>query len=216
LLTSSIEEGQTFDLTVQSSSLGVVRARTTSLYRGSVYVENPESLEVVSTVARFPVEVTLGSNGAAYILRFFVEYEYLAGGTWQTERMEVPWQVRGGSATEPAQLIYPILLARGQNAPISPSGSDGGTFSGDAYRYVITHIKNKYTTGGLRFKNAVFSLTQTDYPLYAYYSTVNAFPGSGSLRLDKPDYTNIEGGLGVFASERLDEYLMALSPSLGS
>ena len=211
----SVEEGKTYELVVNSPSLGEVHSSVTSLSRGEMYVENPESLEVPTQVARFPVIVTLGSNAAAYILHFFLDYDDLVGGTWRSERVEVPWDVQDAGGGESPKPIYPVLLGRGQNTRWSPSGSDGVSFSGTAYRYVVSRLRAQFPGGDLRFKRAVFSLTQIDHPMYAYYSTVNGFPGSATLRLDDPDYSNIVGGLGVFATMRGDLYALPLSPTLG-
>ncbi|MEK7671562.1 MAG: hypothetical protein AAB344_05010 [Bacteroidota bacterium] len=54
---------------------------------------------------------------------------------------------------------------------------------------------------------------QLDDALYAYYTTANGFPDSGTLRLDEPDYTNIEGGLGVFA---LSSTIVVTADTLGN
>jgi len=210
----SIEEGKPYELVVSSPSLGMVRSKVVSLFRGEIYVQNPESLDVPTAVARIPVVVTLGSNAAAYILRFYLEYEYLLDVTWYSEKMEVPWTIVGGESEAP-KVTYPSLLARGQRAPISPRGSDGVIFPGSAYRYTISQIRAQFPGGNARLKRAIFSLTQIDYPMYAYYSTVNEFPGAGTLRLDDPDYTNIQGGFGVFATQREDVMTYVLSPGLG-
>ena len=208
-----VETGKEYSLAVHSPSLGTVTSSLTPPSQGRMFVDNPESLEVVDRVARFPVGVTLGANGAAFILRFYVEFEYMAGTELRTERIEVPWRAEGG-VSDSTRLTYPSILGRGQSQPFDARWTDGASFSGDAYRYVIGRIKGLHSADGLRFRNAVFHLTQIDYPLYAYYSTVNGFPGSGSLRLDEPDFTNIVGGHGVFGSERVDEYSLALTPSL--
>jgi hypothetical protein len=210
----SIEEGKSYELVVSSPSLGMVRSTVVSLLRGEIYVQNPESLDVPTAVARIPVVVTLGSNAAAYILRFYLEYEYLLDVTWYSAKVEVPWTIEGGESEAP-KVTYPSLLARGQKAPISPRGSDGVTFPGSAYRYVVSQIHDQYPGGNARLKRAIFSLTQIDYPMYAYYSTVNEIPGAGTLRLDEPDYTNIQGGFGVFATQREDVITYVLSPGLG-
>ncbi len=210
----SIEEGKSYELVVSSPSLGVVRSNLVSLFSGKIYVQNPESLDVPTKVARIPVVVTLGSNAAAYILRFYLEYEYLLDITWHSGKVEVPWTIVG-SESEVPKVTYPSVLARGQRAPISPRGSDGVIFPGSAYRYAISQIHAQFPGGNARLKRAIFSLTQIDYPMYAYYSTVNELPGAATLRLDEPDYTNIQGGSGVFATQREDVTTYVLSPGLG-
>lgn len=47
---------------------------------------------------------------------------------------------------------------------------------------------------------AVLSLLVFDEELSRYYSTTNGFLDDYTVRLDETDYTNIEGGFGIFAS----------------
>lgn len=72
-------------------------------------------------------------------------------------------------------------------------------FGAAGYAAVVSQLRQRYTGGRVRLKGTRFVLTQLDNWFYAYYSVANGFPDSGTLRLDEPDYTNINGGLGVFA-----------------
>ncbi len=49
-------------------------------------------------------------------------------------------------------------------------------------------------------RRALFVLTQTEENLYKYYNIANAYQDQISVRTDQPDWTNINGGLGVFGA----------------
>ena len=55
-----------------------------------------------------------------------------------------------------------------------------------------------YSADRIRIKGVWFVLTQVEQNLYTYYSIANAFQDAHSIRLDMPDWTNVQGGYGVF------------------
>jgi hypothetical protein len=177
-------------------------------------VANAESLFLPLAVDTFPVAVTLSADAAAYIVRFTIEYEALTGGVWQPGRVEVPLDRETSVGTAPGNYVYPSLMARGQLSDVALEGRGGVVFPGWAYRGVLSQLRSIYGGTNLRFRNAVFTLTQVNFALYAYYSTANAFFGAATLRLDEPDYSNIEGGLGVFGAMRDDADTLRLPQTL--
>lgn len=203
-----------YDLVVSSPSLGTARSSLVYLAPGRLTVANAESLFLPSAVDRFPVAVNLSADAAAYIVRFTVEYEALTGGLWQPGRLEVPLDRETSVGTAPGNYIYPSLMARGQLSDVALEGRGGVVFPGWAYRGVLSQLRNTYGGTNLRFRNAVFTLTQVNFPLYAYYSTANAFFGAATLRLDEPDYSNIQWGLGVFGAMRDDADTLRLPENL--
>ncbi len=165
-----------YDLSVVSPTQGSVRSHAAGLYKGRLFTTtNPQG--------DISVQVVLGANVRAYIVRMFVTYTVRVESVWVNKRTEVPTLV-----TSAGEFIYPKPIG-GQLRSVS--------FSGGAYLALTTFLRSQYPTG-VRLNKTVFILTELDDALYAYYSTANGFPDSGTLRLDEPDYTNIEGGLGIF------------------
>ena len=72
-----------------------------------------------------------------------------------------------------------------------------------AYAYTLRKIIADY--GDVYFRQANCYLVQTDQALYVYYNVANGFRDAFSIRMDQPDYSNIEGGLGVFGSYNVDK-----------
>jgi hypothetical protein len=117
-------------------------------------------------------------------VRAFLEYESVQDSTWRTGRIEIPQ-----TAIEPDPPRYPVPLSRELTAVVfHPSG----------YSFAVAQLRSRYPPGTFRLLRILYVLTQIDEACYAYYSTVNGFPDEGTLRLDEPDFTNIEGGFGVF------------------
>jgi hypothetical protein len=46
--------------------------------------------------------------------------------------------------------------------------------------------------------------TQVEENLYKYYNLANGFQDPYSIRTDQPDFSNIQGGLGIFGAMTLD------------
>jgi hypothetical protein len=181
-----LEPNLPYELSVTSPSLGKVTSRAVSLYKGNMYIENPprrhepdaDMVAVVTPVA--PIR--------ALIVRLYLDYDVLIGNVWARQRIEVPRDVR----PETGEFVYPKPIPHGQ------PGTDRITFGLSAYGAILAQLDNQFPNGALRLVQAVFVLTELDDAFYAYYSTVNGFPDSGTIRLDEPDYTNIQGGFGVF------------------
>ncbi len=168
--------GVNYDLSVVSPTVGNVRSRAFGLYKGRMFtLSNPQG-DII-------VQVTPGANVRAFIVRMYLVFSVRVGSTWEVKRVEVPNLV-----TASGEFLYP--------RPVQSDLTTAG-FSFQAYAGLITSLRSQYPAG-VQLSRTVFVLTEFDEPLYAYYSTANGFPDSGTLRLDEPDYTNIQGGLGVF------------------
>jgi hypothetical protein len=207
-----VEEHRTYELAVHSPSLGTARSSAISLSPGGLSIAHAESLFLPASIGEIPVSATFPANTAAFIIRFTVQYLALLGGVWQPASVEIPLDIVG--LPDSVRYVYPAILPRGQKSDLSTGSREMVVFSGRAYRAILQSLYEQYSRSGVRFKKAVFTLTQIDYPLYAYYRTVNQVPGVGTLRLDEPDYSNIQGGLGVFSTMRDDADTLLLSETL--
>lgn len=174
--TLHVQEGLRYGLTVVSRSHGRASSSAHGLYAGTFYLET-------GSPASISTRVNLGENVRAFIVRMYLDYETWNGYAWVQERIEVPRSIANSG-----EWVYPRPLS----AEVGRA-----TFDRSAYAAVIARLRQEEE---VRLVRTVFVLTQMDESLYAYYSVVNGFPDSGTLRLDEPDYTNIDGGLGVFAT----------------
>lgn len=170
--------GFRYGLSVTSPARGSVSSQATALYRGTMLTETNTSGNIIVRV--FP-----GVNARAHIVRMYLEYESRNDSVWVPGRIEIPSYV-----TATGEFIYPKPISREYTR---------FAFGASGYAIVVSHLHQRYPGGMVRLKGIRFVLTQLDDWLYAYYSTANGFPDTGTLRLDEPDYTNIDGGLGVFA-----------------
>ena len=168
--------GVNYNLGVVSPTQGSVRSSAFGLYKGRMFTQSNPQGDII-------VQITPGANVRAFIVRMYLVFSARVGSVWEIKRVEVPRLV-----TEAGQFLYP--------KPVQSDITTAG-FSFRAYAALVTSLRSQYP-GGVQLSRITFVLTEFDEPLYAYYSTANGFPDSGTLRLDEPDYTNIEGGLGVF------------------
>ena len=63
------------------------------------------------------------------------------------------------------------------------------------------------------YEFAVVQVLSLDQHLSRYYSTTNASLDDLTVRIDEKDYSNIEGGYGIFASYIKDEYKLKFFPA---
>ena len=166
--------GLRYGLSVVSPSHGSAASQATGLFRGTMNTELTTSSSI--TVRVFP-----GVNARAHIVRMYLEYEKREDSVWVPGRIEIPMRI-----TSAGERLYPKPVSREVQRV---------NFELTAYATAIAGLRQ---VGLVRPLRTVFVLTQLDEALYAYYSTANGFPDTGTLRLDEPDYTNIEGGFGVF------------------
>ena len=174
-----VQPGIHYGLSVSSSSLGGISSSATGLYPGTLFVETSGS-------DRIGVRIYPGQNSRAHIVRLFLEYDALEDTLFVRKTLEIP-----ASVTPAGVYIYP--------APVSSEVAEA-TFDVAGFDQVVAHIRQEAT---VRLVRTVFVLTEMDDALYGYYSVVNGFQNTGTLRLDEPDYTNINNGFGVFATTSL-------------
>ncbi len=172
-----VQPGLVYTLSVTSPSLGRVSSQATGLYRGTL-------LPYTDPLQGIGARVYPGVIARAYIVRLYLEYEVREDTTWVPGLAEVPLSVDPNG-----NFSYPRPLSREVSAV---------AFDASAYAAVVSQLRQRY--GIVRLRGTRYVLTELDNSLYAYYSTANGFPDTGTLRLDEPDYTNIIGGLGVFAA----------------
>jgi hypothetical protein len=190
-----IVTGRSYSLQVASDQ-GAATATVTVPGKGTVVPNNQYVLkepgkyseDIAATIYMSPITV-------GYVIRLYVDFEYVDGGTLVRMRTEVPVRTSGDVAASP-QFTYPRLTRRDLSrfVPIETI-----YFPLDAYEFLLSYLKVRYSAS-VELRSATFILTQVDNNLYKYYNVVNGFQDAYSIRTDSPDYTNIRGGLGVFGA----------------
>jgi len=203
-----VRPGETYSLSV-STDRGTVEATATVPGNGSVTAHNPY---VFKDPERYGEDISatiyLSPIAFGYLVRIYINFEYFAGGTWKPGRAEVPISTAALPNGED-QLNYPRLTRRAQ-APSGPAQTI--YFPIGAYEIFLTQLQNQYGGAGtMHILSATFILTQVEPNLYKYFNIVNGFQDEFSIRTDLPDFTNIQGGVGVFGAMTEDSVVADLT-----
>jgi hypothetical protein len=210
-----VEANRNYTLQVTSPTYGSVSSTVRVPTVPSMYIATPSVLS--NPAAQFGQSVLLTSSffptASAYLVRLYIVYT--DENPWdpparqgKEKYFEVPYRrISINRNFDLCTIIYPQLtkLEPSLITPTTGSGNPkvlGFTFPFPAYNESIAAIR-RYNFN-VRFKRVMFYLIQFDQPYYRYYSIVNNYRDRLAVRLDEPDYTNISGGSGLFASIRVD------------
>lgn len=208
-----LQQEQQLLLTVNAQGFTAAEAQSVALIPGDAYPIN-SGLFLTPTAGRIvQVNVTLGTNVLAYLVTIQIEYEYLTGSIWHPGLLEIPSAVLKNSDGIVTKKFYPNISYRSTGTG-QVGRNQQMNFETEAYQVAVQEIKDKYQAAGLRFKQVLVTLQQFDTELYSYYSVTNNFPGTTTLRLDEPDYTNIKGGFGIFGNVTKQTRSYYLPPGL--
>jgi hypothetical protein len=192
-----LRPGKTYRLTVASDQ-GNVQAAVNVPGRGLLIPNNSFVLQAPDKYVTEYISVTIQISPLTqgYIVRLYIDYEVKVGLDWVYQREEIPSSVVSGSGSD-AQYDYPRLTRRltDINQPIVNI-----YFPLPIYNAVFKRIVSQYGTDGFRLKSATYILTQVEANLYKYFNIVNGFQDQYSIRTDQPDFSNIQGGFGVFGA----------------
>ncbi len=190
-------EGVAYALEAGMDSGGVpAQAQATALLTPTVAVTHNS----LSRKSSWPVtiDVNFRSLRGAFALHLYVEYYALLGGGWHLGREEVAARSYTDAADQTV-LEYPQFtpVTSVANANVSQAEI---TFDSTEYHAAFTRASRK-SPGNVVFVDAMIVLTQVDETLYSYYVVNNITVGDQStVRVDVPEFTNIDGGWGVFGS----------------
>jgi hypothetical protein len=204
--------GKSYDLSVVSPKYGVVSASLAIPDRGRIDVINRyvlkgggnknEDLAVIGWI-RYDTR--------GFMIRYYLDHDVLEGSSWINRRTELPSAVTAGSDGV-KQYEYPRLQRR--TVPPVDRVSEMSVFvqmSRIAYDSMYSELSAQYSADRMRIKGVWFVLTQVEQNLYNYYAIANAFQDAHSIRMDMPDWTNIQGGYGVFGGMVEDSLYVDLS-----
>jgi hypothetical protein len=209
-------KGATYRLSVVSPTYGTATADLTLPTRGTIEIVDPFVLE---DPWKYPndlqLSIKLSNLVDAFLVRLYIDYDLYNPQTdqWSSHRTEVPFKVVVISKVLAAyDYTFPKLTIRRtqKNTSLSSATTEGFLFQVAAYQTVIERIVSHADHS--RFRSAVCYLTQVDDQLYRYYEDANRFKDRNSIRLDLPNYTNLQGGIGLFASMGIDSVVYPLPP----
>jgi hypothetical protein len=202
-----IRPGGVYTLQVSAPSFGSVSAIASPPKGG--YVELATGYVSAIYPSRDSENISVSAHVAfeakGFLVQFFVEYEVVSGSQGQTVSSEIPvdWVYQDSTSFTP---IYPQL------GRIQSQGSATALYRYQIYLAALRQINREHQNETLNPKRAKFYLYQVEPALYDYYSVVNGFQDPFSIRMDKPDRTNIQGGYGVFAGMTVDSLIYQLPP----
>ncbi len=205
----TIARGKRYDLTVYSTAYGVLTATTFVPGNGDVSIDLESRFSLTSPNAGqsdISLFATPAPNAEGHIVRIFVEYELpsVSPGVLFTE--EVPAEITDYRDCTTYTPAYP-QVRRGELL----GSRDRWRFRLVNYRRTLMKILKTHEGTAIQFKRIYVEHVQTDEHLYKYFSVVNGFQDVYSIRVDQPNYTNINGGLGVFGSFVSDTTVIASS-----
>jgi len=181
--------GKQYQLVINVPELGVVTSQVTVPDPFIIYVDLSDSL----LCDCIKVSLYGGAGAKGQLTRFFVEVAVVdnAGNT-TVVRQEVPSSV---SMAEDGTIvpIYP-----------QPDRAGGIEFQHAALSYIYRNIQAQYPGSSLEVRKYVFITYSLESNLYDYYYIVRGFGDPFSVRMDLPDFSNIDNGLGVFGAIAVD------------
>lgn len=206
----TVEHGGIYHLQVQLP--------TSEILQGSVSVPpiptvHMNRIEILSKPGDFPPDATMegtasfGIGAAAFLFRLVVSFDVQEAGEWVRRRAEVPIGFRTESPRVEGAMYGAVRRL------VSQSVSQ--VYTGSAYTFLLDHIRDESSPNKLIFNYVVLQFVQLDENLYRYYGTVRGFEDPFSLRLDKPNFSNITNGTGLFAAYSVDSLVHLLPYDFG-
>jgi len=206
-----LARGKTYRLTVTSPTLGTATATTTVPGAASISAINFIALAdpYYARVQGYGLDVILSPQAKAFLTRIYVDYLASTPQGWQLKRRQIPVVMKPLSRYMGTwDFIYPVVKRRG----VGPSETQGFTTGG--WINMLENVIWLYDGAGVTFQQAVFYLIQFDEALYNYYGVANISRDKYSVRIDEPDFSNIQGGVGVFGSSGVDSIAYALPETI--
>ena len=196
----------TYTLTATSPTLGSATSTATVPGRGEIsipyfyYLDNPWRYSGLSPTA----SLKLSPLATAFMVKLFIEYEARGDDLRQhIMRWEVPAKLDVVSCPhEIYRFNYPKLKRRSTPSVSRIDQRDAFGFTHFAYRRSMEMISERNLN--VKYRRVVYYLIQFDETWYRYYGVANAVSDKFTVWLDEPDFTNIQSGVGVFASLTVD------------
>lgn len=210
--------GRLYTLSVAARDLPPATAQAVVPGTGTVSAVSPTMLrfpQLFSSSDQIKLQLSLSGAARGFMVRFFVDYEVAAPvpGGWLPQRAEVPLTIIRAPSIDSLDATYPTVQIR-QSA--AQGNRDEAAFGHSSYRTLLALLWRKYEKPGfIRMKQAVFHLYQVETNLFTYYNVANGFRDELSVRTDEPDFSNIQGGVGLFGSFAVDSVAYDLPSDVG-
>lgn len=215
-----IQPQKTYSITISSPTYGTAMASTTTPASGTISIgsvnvlDDPENHAFQDVRANF----IISPQAKGYLVRFYLVFT--AENPWESEAerskekyVEVPLRRSAlDRKLDLCDIFYPQFLSYRNVQPQRP-GQDplelGLIYPFPTYNETIALIR-RYNFN-VRFKRAVFYLVQFDEAFTKYYLNANQYRDKFAVRLaEPPDYSNINGAVGLFGSIRVDSTVWRL------
>jgi hypothetical protein len=189
--------GKTYGLLVACDE-GNISARVSVPGKGLLIPNNPYILKNPDKYSTEDIAVTImvSPSTRGYVVRLYLDYEVRIGVNWVHKRDEIPTAVLSGSGEE-IQYDYPRLTRRASDVS-QPYANI--RFPISIYSSFYKKIQDQYGSDDFKVLSATYLLAQVEANLYKYFNLANGFQDRYSIRTDQPDFSNIQGGLGVFGA----------------
>lgn len=187
-----------YKLTVAAHGFDTSATTISSISYGDILPGNINALTKPATEKTIPIRVALGANVRAFLPMIVFQYEVNNDGVIRTR--EVPIEITKNELGDITKKVFSKISFRDASSNIN-GAYETIPFTTDAYIATVVEIKKEHLGLTVKFKAALITLVQFDNNLYTYYSVANNFAGGASLRLDEPDFTNINNGFGVFGMQ---------------
>ncbi len=214
--TLTVSSGTTYSLSVASPTRGTVTASAAVPGKANLLIDNYALIEKPYLFANSRNEdqdifltILLSPIARGFLAQLFLEYQVVENNTKVTQRAEIP-SLAFKIGLDSLHYVYPKLTRRSAEPFTTFTQPEVARFSIVAYRNIASDIQGRYGSGNVTFKNAIFFVTQAERNLYNYYNIANGFQDPFSIRTDFPDFTNINGGVGVFGAFSVDSLFVQL------
>jgi hypothetical protein len=161
-------------------------------------VRAPQVMYVSSDKEYYKLLLSKSASSHGFLVKSFLTFYRNTGTSIVEERIEIPsaFYIDGTDTTE----IYPAL----QKSDLSDNTSAVVYIRLDALLYTKNKLKNRYNLSNGDFSKIKIFAFSYDWNLYEYINSYSGYQDEFSIRLDKPNYTNITWGNGVFGAIRVD------------
>lgn len=162
---------------------------------------------LLSSKTKVPYFVSFGTS--PYIIQgdeIALDYGWTAHdlNDYYLPQMKILYQKRNESPTVTHTFIVPLdyVTVNGVETPVYPtvSPAPGIEFLRSNIDRALLQVSNGDDKSNYKFLWIDLELLVFDQFLAGYISTTNGFLDNLSIRLDEPNYTNINGGLGIFGA----------------
>jgi len=153
------------------------------------------------------IDFRLSPGTAAYQVHLEIEYKDITPTDTTIRRYEVPERMVTVSCFQQIfERYYPRVIRNNSAGDV-------------AYRVnAFNYRKSIETVQGLSYNwellRVIFTVVQFNDEWYKYYRSVRSYEDRFSVRLDQPDYSNVNGGLGLFGAFVVDTISTGIPASI--